>query len=128
MTYFVRPCSLPQNLFCAPCKGRPTDHWSVAVRALKSLIWRVFSVMMGSAAKGDCGFSPCYSPTRGKFPMTPRAPAPFSPHLRHDSSRRDLGGATAAHAVRRGLTHQDRGRRARSSEGTPSQLGPPSAT
>src|SRR6266404_2299207 len=102
MAYFVRPCSLPQNPFCAPCKGRPMDRWRVAVRALKSLIWRVLSVMMGSAASDDCEFSPCYSPTTGKFPMTPGTRAPFSPDLPQGSSRHDLGGAMAAHAVRRG--------------------------
>src|ERR1700730_10760548 len=110
MPYFVRPCSLPQSPFCAPCKERPIDRWRVAVRALKSLIWRVLSVMIGSAGSGECEFSPCYSATAGNVPVTPGARAPFSPHLPHGSSRRDLGGAWAAHAVRRGLKRRDRGR------------------
>jgi len=41
------------------------------------LIWRVFSVMMGSAAKGDCGFSPCYSPTRREVPDDAARTRPF---------------------------------------------------
>src|SRR5437762_2578437 len=113
MAYFVRPCSLPQNPFCAPCKGRPMGRWRVAVRVLKSLIWRVLSAMMGSAASGDCEFSPCCSPNDREFPMTPGTPASFSPHLPQGSSRRDLGGATAAHTVRRGLTRPDRERSGR---------------
>src|SRR6266446_493642 len=111
MPYFVRPCSLPQSPFCAPCKRRPMDRWRVAVRTLKSLIWRVLSVMTGSDAKGGCEFSPCYS---GNVTMTPGALAPFSPHLPQGSSRRDLGGATAVHVLLYAISLIGRGRRGRS--------------
>jgi hypothetical protein len=40
------------------------DRWRVAVRTLKSLIWRVLSVMVGSAASGECEFSPVFCSKR----------------------------------------------------------------